>query len=166
MLSKKKKKSKLIPGQTLLGIKTPRKSRKVTAAHHPSFQGLSLSGDRGQGGIIYEIWLPNGTKITVETTITISDGVHRVAKLTSTPVDAVDAKALGKIKRDLNRTHRSEGRYDDGKIVKLFSDALKKLATPEERQVMDDEAQDVYRSLIRGATKNREKRSKQSWMPV
>ena len=117
MPSKKKKKSKLIPGRTLLEIKTPRKTsrRKVIGAHRPSFQGLSLSGDKGRGGIIYEMWLESGTKITVETTVAISDGAHRVAKLTSTPFGAAHAKVLRKLKTDLNRTHLQEGRYDEGK---------------------------------------------------
>jgi len=105
--------------------------------------------------------LENGTKVTVETTVTISDGVHRVAKLTTTPSGAVDAKALRKLKTDLNRTHYQEGRYDEGKIAKLCSQTLGKLETAElETQ---DEAQDVYNQ--RSAEK-KEKRSKQSWMPV
>jgi hypothetical protein len=139
MPSKKKKAAKLIPGQALLGIKTPRKSKKVIAAHHPSFEGSTLIGDRGKGGIIYEMCLLNDTKITVETTITISDGVHRVAKLTSSPVGAVDAKALRKLKRDLNRTHSNEGKYNPEKIAKLCSQALSKLKTPAEKRYTWDQ---------------------------
>jgi hypothetical protein len=113
--------------------------------------GLSLSGDKGWGGIIYEIWLENGTKVAVETTVTISDGVHRVAKLTTTPSGAVDAKTLRKLKTDLNRTHYQEGRYDEGEIAKLCSQTLDKLETAElETQ---DEAQDVYNHNQRSAEK-------------
>ena len=67
----------------------------------------------------------------METTVTISDGVHRVAKLTTTPSGAVEAKTLRKLKTDLNRTHYQEGRYDEGKIAKLCSQALDKLETAE-----------------------------------
>jgi hypothetical protein len=56
MPPKKKKTPKLLPGQSLLGIvKTPapKKYRKVIAAHHPSVQGATHSGDREHGGMIY-----------------------------------------------------------------------------------------------------------------
>jgi len=49
MPPKKKKTPKLLPGQSLLEIvKTPapKKYRKVIAAHHPSVQGATHSGDR------------------------------------------------------------------------------------------------------------------------
>ena len=138
MPPKKKKTPKLLPGQSLLEIvKTPapKKYRKVIAAHHPSVQGATHSGDRGHGGMIYRSVSPNGTLRVVGTTITDSDKIHRVAYMV--PFDA-------ETKRKLNRAHRKEGVYTDGKIAKAYAQNLKKLATPEERQVMGDEAQDVY----------------------
>ena len=104
--------------------------------------------------MIYRSVSPNDTLRVVGTTITDSDKIHRVAYMV--PFDA-------ETKRKLNCAHRKEGVYTDGKIAKAYAQNLKKLATPEEKQVMDDEHR---MCIIRGATKNREKRSKQSWMPV
>jgi hypothetical protein len=104
MPSKKKKKSKVIPGQALLGIKAL-KTQKSDWCSSPVFPGVVAQWRQRMGWNHLRNLVGNGTKVTVEITVTISDGVHRAAKLTTTPSGAVDAKTLRKLKTDLNRTH-------------------------------------------------------------
>jgi hypothetical protein len=156
---------KLLPGQSTLDealgtvVKTPAPTRgnQMIAAHHPSAEGFTLSGDKGRGGTTYHKVLKNGITVRVTTTITNSDGYHRVASLERVNKDGTFEVFIDlKLKHDLNCTHRKEGVYDGARIAELQTHTQKRLKTDDEKKVVREEGQ-VARSQKSYAKKRAKK---------